>query len=251
MRVLVAGATGAIGRELVPMLVSGGHEVYGTTRAPERAEWLRASGAKPIVLDVFDAAAVREAMDVSRPAVVIHQLTDLAAGFGPEQLRANARLRRVGTRHLVDAMLATSGRRLVAQSAAWLYAPGPTPRTEDDPLRDPEASPDDEVTPGILELERLVLRTAGIDGLVLRYGFLYGPGTANPTPRDISEGPYVHVTDAARAAALAVERGRAGPYNIVERADTVSNMRARKELGWEPMNRAGSATSRPERTHGS
>jgi nucleoside-diphosphate-sugar epimerase len=182
---------------------------------------------------------------------VIHQLTDLAAGFGHEQLRANARLRRVGTRHLVDAMLATSGRRLVAQSAAWLYASGPTPHTEDDPLRDPEASPDDQVTPGILELERLVLRTAGIDGLVLRYGFLYGPGTANRTPRDISEGPYVHVTDAARAAALAVERGTAGAYNIVERADTVSNMRARKELGWEPMNRAPSATSRPDRAHGS
>ena len=109
MRVLVAGAAGAIGRQLVPMLVRGGHEVYGTTRAPERAEWLRASGAKPIVLDVYDAAAVREAMDVSRPAAVIHQLTDLAAGFRPEQLRANARLRRVGTRHLVDAMLATSG----------------------------------------------------------------------------------------------------------------------------------------------
>src|SRR5256885_15398877 len=100
-------------------------------------------------------AAVLRAVSAARPDVVIHQLTDLASGFAPEQLRANARLRQVGTRHLVEAMNAAGVRRLVAQSGAWLYGPGAEPHTGDDPLRDLTATPGDPLLPGVLETGRL------------------------------------------------------------------------------------------------
>src|SRR5438067_403384 len=230
MRIFVAGGAGAIGRQLVPQLLDAGHDVVGTTRDPRRAEWLRASGAEAALLDVYDREAVLGAVSAARPDVVIHQLTDLASGFSSEQLRANARLRQVGTRHLVEAMSAAGVRRLVAQSAAWLYGPGAEPHTEDHPLRDLTA--DDPVLPGILELERLVLRTHGIDGIVLRYGLLYGPGTdrEGPNPGDAAS---VHVADAARAATLAVD-APLGIYNIVDDGGSVSNVRARRTLGWAP-----------------
>src|SRR3954468_15560448 len=104
MRVFLAGAAGAIGRQLVPVLVSAGQEVVGTTRDSARAEWLRSAGAEPVVLDALDAEAVRHAVVTAKPHAVIHQLTDLASGFAPEQLRATARLREIGTRNLVEAM---------------------------------------------------------------------------------------------------------------------------------------------------
>ena len=181
MRVFVAGAAGAIGRQLVPMLIGAGHEVTGTTRSAERAASLRSQGAFAVVLDVMDADALKVAVVDARPHVVVHQLTDLAAGFGAEQLRANARLRRVGTRNLMDATLAAGAARMVAQSGAWLYAPGPEPHGEGDPLIDPTTVPDHPVLPGIIELERIVTSTPGVDGLVLRYGFLFGPGRREPT----------------------------------------------------------------------
>jgi len=234
VRVFVAGAAGAIGRQLVPLLLADGHGVTGTTRNPARVEWLRATGADPIVLDVYDASAVRRAMAAARPDVVIHQLTDLASGFAPEQLRANSRLRRVGTRHLVEAMLLAGVTRLVAQSGAWLYGPGPLPHTEDQPLPEPKAESDDPVLTGVRELERMTLETPRIDGVVLRYGFLYGPGTAYPQRDDLKNGPSVSVLDAARAAALAADRGLPGVYNIVDNDDAVSNRRAHELLGWAP-----------------
>lgn len=236
MRIFLAGATGAIGRQLVPMLLEARHEVTGTTRSPDRADWLRGGGAEASVLDVYDADALREAVVAARPDVVIHQLTDLADGFGADQLAANARLRQDGTRNLVDAAIAAGARRVVAQSGAWLYAPGTEPHAESDPLRDPAEFPDDLALPGVLELERLVMRTAGIDGVVLRYGFLYGPGTAHETPDD---GPSVHVAAAARAAALAVDRGSPAVYNIVDDGGSVSNALARETLGWDPDARHG------------
>jgi len=235
MRIFVAGAAGAIGRQLVPQLLDAGHSVVGTTRDPRRAEWLRANGAEAALLDVYDRAAVLGAMSAARPDVVIHQLTDLASGFAPEQLRANARLRQLGTRHLVEAMSAAGVRRLIAQSGAWLYRPGAEPHTEDHPLRDLTAAPDDPVLPGILELERLVLRTDDIEGIVLRYGLLYGPGTGRdgPSPADAA---WVNVVDAARAAALAVD-APLGIYNVVDDGGSVSNARARRTLGWAPSAR--------------
>src|SRR3954470_3364431 len=174
MRVFLAGGAGAIGRQLVPMLVGAGHEVVGTTRDGARAEWLRSAGAEPVVLDALDADAVRSAVVAAKPHAVIHQLTDLAGGFAPEQLRATARLREIGTRNLVDAMVLAGAHRLVAQSGAWLYADGPLPHRERDPMRDGGA--DDPVMRGMPELERITLATPGSAGRLLRYGFLYGPG---------------------------------------------------------------------------
>jgi nucleoside-diphosphate-sugar epimerase len=232
VRIFLAGATGAIGRQLVPMLIGDGYAVTGTTRSRDKAGWLRSAGADAAVVDVFDAAALRSAVVAAHPDVVIHQLTDLAGGFGPEELRANSRLRQIGTRNLVDATLAAGARRLVAQSGAWLYGSGPLPHTETDPLEDPTDVPDDPVLAGIVELERLVTRTAGFDGIILRYGFLYGPGTVGDEP---GREPTVHVAEAARAAALAVEHGSAGIYNIVDDGGEVSNRLARAVLGWRPV----------------
>lgn len=236
MRVFVAGAAGAIGRRLAPMLLRDGHEVTGTTRSAQRAAWLTDLGVRAVVIDVLDTHAVRDALAHAGPEVVIHQLTDLASGFDAASLARNARLREVGTANLVDGMLAAGARRLVAQSIAWLYADGPLPHTESDPLLDPATHPGDVTLRGVLTLERLVTRTAGIDGLVLRYGSLYGPGTQSEDPRP---GPTsVHVAAAARAAALAVTRGDPGIYDIVDEVGTVSGSLARRALGWDPGVRA-------------
>jgi len=236
MRVFVAGAAGAIGRLLVPMLLRAGHEVTGTTRSAARAAWLEDAGARPILLDMLDASRVRETLVAIAPEVVIHQLTDLASGFDTDSLRRNTRLREVGTANLVEGMIAAGAPRLVAQSIAWLYAEGPLPHTEADPLIDPASDPENVSLPGVLTLERLVTRTPGIDGLVLRYGSLYGPGTVSDEPRP---GPTrVHVAAAAKAAELAVDRGGPGIYNIVDDGGTASAALARRVLGWDPTDHA-------------
>jgi len=234
MRIFVAGASGVIGRQLVPMLVAAGHEVSGTTRRRERLASLEAMGAAPVLLDATDSAAVTRAVEEARPEVVIHQLTDLAAasrdGYSPTVLAANARLRTMATAHLVAAAETAGVRRVVAQSGAWLYAAGPEPHREDDPL-----GASDEAgrltLGGILALEGDVLG-AHLEGVVLRYGLLYGPGTGSPTA---AGRPSVHVEAAARAALLAVEHGSSGIYNIVDDGGGVSNDRARQQLSWVPL----------------
>jgi nucleoside-diphosphate-sugar epimerase len=234
VRVFVAGAAGIIGRELVPLLVAAGHDVTGTTHSTERARWLTDAGAKTEVVDAYDADALRGAVVRAAPEVVIHQLTDLAGGFRPADLAATARLRAEGTRNLVDAALAAGAERMVAQSGAWLYADGPVPHRETDPLIDPEERPDSPVIPGILALERLVTRTPGLEGIVLRYGFFYGGETG--TDRDAQSRPRVSVPAAARATVLAMEHGQPGAvYNVVDDDDpTVSNALAREAPGWVP-----------------
>jgi nucleoside-diphosphate-sugar epimerase len=234
LRVLVAGAAGVIGRRLVPLLRERGYEVYGTTRSPARAEDLGRAGAHPIILDAFDRKAVMDAVSAVRPRVLIHQLTDLSGGFAPERvaetLARNSRLRTEGTRNLVDAARVADVRRLIAQSLAWVYAPGHEPHVEDDPL-DREAEGTRAVTvKGVLALESAVLDAAPIEGLVLRYGWFYGAG-ANKEP---AGSPPVHVDAAANAAVLAVERGTPGVYNIAEPAPTIDITKARRELGWDP-----------------
>lgn len=233
-RVFVAGATGAIGRRLVALLVSAGFAVSGTTRRAAKADALRAAGAEPVLVDAFDARALTAAVAAARPAIVIHQLTDLPPGLDPaglpEALRRNTRLRREGTRNLVDAALGAAVRRLIAQSIAFAYAPGPAPHGEGDPLDMAATGLRGVTVQGVAALERLVTGTPGLEGVVLRYGRLYGPGTGAEHPA--AEPPTVHIDAAAQAALLAIDRGPPGIYNIAEPGPAVASGKAERELGW-------------------
>jgi nucleoside-diphosphate-sugar epimerase len=236
MRVFLAGATGVIGRPLVPQLLAAGHDVTAMTRSVLRAAELEAAGAHPIVCDVFDADAVRAAVADAAPDVVMHQLTSLPAKLDWADLHvfdANNRVRTEGTQILVDAAVAARARRFVAQSIAFVLAPtGEFVKDEDAPLFTDAPPPVGGSIAAVAEHERLVTSTAGIDGLVLRYGLLYGAGTANDrfgaTAVDIRAGrlpiyegatgmySWLHVEDAASAAVAAVERGAPGIYNVVD-----------------------------------
>jgi nucleoside-diphosphate-sugar epimerase len=234
MRVFLAGATGVIERRLAGLLRDADHEVAGTTRSQATTEMLRALGIAPIVVDVFDADALAQAVDVARPDVVVHQLTDLpdppgTPGYAAAQ-QANRRLRIEGTRNLMHAAKAAGVRRAVAQSIAFVYAPGERAHAEDDSLDLAAEGVRQLTVQGIVALEREVLTTPGIAGVVLRYGYLYGPDTwydAAPKP------PSVHVDAAAHAAWLAVSQG-AGVYNIAEDDGAVSGEKAKRELGFDP-----------------
>lgn len=234
VRIFVAGASGAIGRRLVPMLIAAGHDVTGTTRSPDRAEALRAAGARPAVVDALDREALMHAVVAAGPEVVIHQLTDLGSDSGAEpsadRVTRTARLRTDATANLVEAAIVAGAPRLIAQSLALLYAPGPEPHGEADPLGSTEPWMD-LALPGVLALERLVTTNPRIEGVVLRYGLLYGPGAATMTP----SGPTTaHVDAAASAAVLAIDRGSAGIFNIVDDGGPVANAKARESLGWSP-----------------
>ena len=217
------------------LLREAGYEVTGTTRVASRAEELRAAGITPAVVDVYDRAALRAAMLAARPDVVVHQLTDLPHGLKAELMAEglirNARVRIEGTRNLVDAALAAGVRRLVAQSIAFVYAPGPEPHDESDPLNSPAEEPWRTTMEGVVTLERLATTTSGLDGLVLRYGMFYGPGTGFETAPGK---PRIHVEAAAQAAMLAIARGAPGIYNVAEDNGAISIAKARHELGWEP-----------------
>jgi nucleoside-diphosphate-sugar epimerase len=230
-RVFVAGASGAVGRRLIPLLLAAGHEVTGTTRSREAAERLGRLGVQPVVLDARDEAAVTAAVVAARPDVVIHQLTDLAGStaddYPKELLASTARLRVEATPILVGGAVKAGATRFVAQSSAMLYAAGPEPHLEEDPL---VASDTSIVLPGIVELERQVANAPGIEGVLLRYGLLYGPGTPTDGP---ASGVTVHIDAAAWAAALTVEDRPPGVYNIVDDGP-VSNKKARELLGWSP-----------------
>ena len=216
------------------MLIQAGHDVVGTTRSPERAEAMRPSGLEMLVVDMFDAAAVRASLIRAAPDVVVHQLTDLsglAAGSMESAVKANATLRREATLNLVRGMRDAGVSAIVAQSIAWAYAPGAGPHREDDPL-DVEAVGLRGITVGgVVALEEAVLETSGIEGTVLRYGHFYGgdSGTASPDG-DCS----VHVEAAAHAALLAATRKVAGVYNIADVDQSTSSTRAERILGWRP-----------------
>lgn len=233
MKIFLAGATGAIGSVLAPLLVDAGYTVYGTTRRPERAEALEAQEVRPVVVDVFDAPALASAVKRIAPGIVIHQLTDLPRDLDParmaEAVVRNARVRSEGTRNLVAAALGAGCGRLIAQSLAWAYAPGPKPWREEQPLDITAADPHGITVRAVAALEALTLGTHGVAGTVLRYGRFYGPGTSTPTPRGASP---VHVEAAAWAALLAVQRDARGIYNIAEDGPEVSSDKARRELGW-------------------
>lgn len=229
----LAGATGAIGRRLAPLLVADGWRVVGATRSAAKADRLRELGVEPVVVDVFDAAALRGALVSVRPAVVVHQLTDLPPGLDPagmaDALPRNARIRDEGTRNLISAAVAAGARRLIAQSVSFAYADGPSPYRESDPL-DVEAEGARGVSArGVASLERQAL-AAPLEGVALRYGRLYGPGKGF----DAAPGPGpVHVDAAASAARLAIKFAAPGVYNIAENDGAVSSDKARRMLGWD------------------
>lgn len=216
-RIFLAGATGVIGRRLVPMLIGQGHEVFGTTRSRDRATALEHAGARPVVVDVLDADALYDAVQLAAPDIVIHQLTDLSAGLeaDPNAARkANARLRREGTANLVRAALSAGVSRIIAQSIAWAYAPGTLPYGEAHPLDTAaQGARATTVVDGIVPLEQAVLGGPGMAGFVLRYGQLYGPDTWTPVPEGASP---LHVDAAAYAAFRAVDGDEPGIYNIAE-----------------------------------
>ncbi|MFZ1868682.1 MAG: NAD-dependent epimerase/dehydratase family protein [Steroidobacteraceae bacterium] len=230
--VVLAGASGAIGRRLVPMLVADGYRVVGMSRSTAKSALLTELGASPVVADVFDALAVQRAIADARPDVVVHQLTDLPPGLDPSRMeeatRRNARIRDEGTRNLVAAAVAAGVRRLVAQSIAFAYANGAEPHGEEDVLATDAAGRAGISARGVASLEHQVLE-APLEGLVLRYGRLYGPGTGFDAP---SGRAPLHVDAAARAAALAVAAGDPGVYNIAENDGAVSSEKAERQLGW-------------------
>jgi nucleoside-diphosphate-sugar epimerase len=235
MRIFVAGASGVIGRPLVRQLIAAGHEVTGMTRREDRAEKIRAAGAEAVVCDVFDAEALREAVVAAAPEAVVHMLTALPRRYDPKSdyLAATNRIRVEGTRNLVAAAEAAGARRLVGESIAFAYRPqGGWVKSEDEPLFTDAPGRFGVAFGAISELEREVLGAEGIEGIALRYGWLYGPGTYYDRGEQQAEEvmkrrlpivgkgtgtfSFVHVEDAASATVAALEHGAPGAYNVVD-----------------------------------
>lgn len=241
MRVFLAGATGAIGVRLTPMLIAAGHEVTGSTRTPEKLDWLRSAGATPVLMDALNREQVHEAVTNAKPDVVIHMLTSLPSRFDPKRVRRdlaiNDRLREDGTRDLVSAAQKAGARKMIAQSIAFAYMPlggiaeRPELRPEDDPLDFEAPKSFLRTINAVHMLEHTVRSADGLEGVVLRFGHLYGPGTTfgkgGHTVEQVRERKlpiigggegvwsFVHVDDAA-AATLCALKARRGVYNIVD-----------------------------------
>jgi nucleoside-diphosphate-sugar epimerase len=238
MRIFIAGATGAVGSSLVPMLVAGGHHVTGSTRSAGKVKQLRAAGAEPAVLDALDRDAVMAAVTAAKPDVVVHQLTALS---GPMNLRrfdrsfaTTNRLRTEATDHLLAAARAAGAHRYVVQSyTGWVNerTGGPV-KTEDDPLDPQPAAVAREVLAALRRLEHTVTTANDVEGVVLRYGNFYGPDTSLGEGGEVLDmirrrrlpvvgdgtgvWSFVHIDDVARATVAAVEHGPPGMYNIVD-----------------------------------
>jgi nucleoside-diphosphate-sugar epimerase len=247
-RVFLAGAAGAIGTRLTPLLVGAGYTVFGTTRSRERADALAAAGVEPVIVNVYDPATLSRAVVAARPEIVIHQLTDLPRDPSriPGKLPANARIRRDGTRNLVAAAIAAGATRFVAQSIAWVYAPGREPHQENDPLDAWAEGLHGVTVDGVAALERLTLRSPPLTGIVLRYGYLYGPGTGRDAP---ARSPGVHVDAAALAAFLAAGCSRPAIFNIAEPNAYADTDKACRELRWSHDFRMTAAQPRQMETH--
>ena len=238
MRVFVAGATGAIGKQLVPRLVEAGHEVHGMTRSESKQAMLHELGAVPVVADALDPDQVAEAVGRARPDVIVHQLTAIGAvdmrHFDRDFAQTN-RLRTEGTDHLLSAGQAVGVRRFVAQGVAgygaYARTGGPV-KSEEDPLDPAPAREMRETLAAIRHLEEAVLGAEWTEGIVLRYGVFYGPGTSMATGEEqfemirkrkfplVGDGggvwSFIHVADAAEATMAAVEHGSRGVYNVVD-----------------------------------
>ena len=236
MRVFVAGATGAIGRQLVPRLVEAGHEVHGMTRSESKQAVLEELGAVPVVADALDPDQVAGAVGRTKPDVIVHQLTALAGkGFRglKQRIEMTNRLRSEGTDHLLSAGQAVGVQRFVAQSNAALYArTGGPVKTEEDPLDTTPPRKQREATAALLHLEEAVLGAAWTEGIVLRYGGFYLPGAGMGPGGETHElirkrqfplvgdgggvWSFIHRGDAAEATVAAVEHGNRGVYNVVD-----------------------------------
>ena len=271
MKIFLAGATGVIGRSLIPLLVQEGHKVFGMIRDESQARAIIKMGAKPVIADAFDRDAVFTALQESQPDVVIHQITSLSGGSSVD----NAKIRIGGTENLVDAAKSAGVKQMIAQSISWAYEPGEGPATEEEMLDITAPYPRKTTIEGIMKLEEKVSQVPKF--VILRYGTLYGPGTwyakdgmfADQVRRQeiaATDGvvSFLHVDDAARASLLALE-WPSGPVNIVDDhpasgnvwlpvyVSTIgaphpsiqtgsnrgergaSNTKARKEYGWEPI----------------
>src|SRR6185369_4189789 len=238
MKIFVAGATGAIGRRLVPLLVRAGHVVTGTTRRPDKVMSIHLSGATPVLVDALNQNEVLEAVRQAAPDVIIHQLTAIPSTFNlrrfDQEFALTNRLRTEGTDHLLAAARAVGCRRFIAQSyTGWPYErTGGWIKTENDPLlSSPEPAFRDSLS-AIKHVESTVLENKNIEGFVLRYGSFYGPGTSigpeAPLLEDIRQRrmpvvgkgtgywSFIHIDDAASATLAAVEGDTPGLYNIVD-----------------------------------
>ena len=238
MRVFVAGATGAIGRQLVPRLVAAGHEVVGMTRKESNRAMLEQLGATPVVADALDPDQVADAVGRARPEVIVHQLTAIGAVDLRHLDRSFAvtnRLRTEGTDHLLSAGQAVGVRRFVAQGvagyAAYARSGGPI-KSEEDPLDTAPTRQMRATQAALRHLEEAVLGAEWTEGIVLRYGAFYGPGTSLSPGEEqfelvrqrkfplVGDGggvwSFIHVADAAEATAAAIEHGRRGVYNVVD-----------------------------------
>jgi nucleoside-diphosphate-sugar epimerase len=238
MRIFLAGATGALGRRLTPLLIRGGHHVIGTTRSAGKVEQVRAMGAEPVVLDALDRDAVIAAVKAAQPDVVVHQLTDLSKPLDmrrfDQSFAQTNRLRTAGTDHLLAAAQAAGAHRFIAQSyTGWVnQRTGGPVKTEEDPLDPNPTAASRETIAALRHLERGTTTARDIDALALRYGNFYGPTTSLGVGGDVLEmvrkrqmpivgggtgvWSFLHIDDAAQATAIAVERGAPGLYNIVD-----------------------------------
>jgi len=237
MNIFIAGATGALGRQLVPRLAEAGHRVVGMTRSPEKRAELSALGAEPAIADALDPEQVAEAVAAAEPDVIVHELTAISS-VNPKRFDRDFaltnRLRTEGTDHLLAAGRAVGIDRFVAQSyAAWPYArTGGPVKTEDDPLDPQPAREMREALAAIRHVEDSVLQASWTEGIVLRYGAFYGPGTSMAPGGEqfemvrkrryplVGDGAgvwsFIHIADAAEATAAAIEQGRRGVYNVVD-----------------------------------
>jgi nucleoside-diphosphate-sugar epimerase len=236
MKVFVAGATGAIGRQLVPRLVAAGHAVHGMTQSESKQAMLHELGAVPVVANALDPDQVAEAVARARPDVIVHQLTAIGA-IDPRHMERDFaptnRLRTEGTDHLLSAAQAVGVRRFVAQSnGAFRYERSGGVKSEEDPLDPTPVREMRTIIAALRHLESAVLGADWTEGIVLRYGALYGPGTSMAPGGNefelirkrkypvVGDGggvwSFVHVVDAAQAAVAAVEHGSRGVYNVVD-----------------------------------
>jgi 2-alkyl-3-oxoalkanoate reductase len=238
MKIFLAGATGALGKRLVPLLVKGGHQVVAATRSSGKTDTLRAAGAEPVVVDALDRDAVIKAVVSARPDVVVHQMTALASVRSlkkfDEEFALTNRLRTEGTEHLLAAARSAGTRSFIAQSyTGWPnIREGGRVKTENDPLDPNPPKTMRRTLDAIRQLETMVSSESRMTGIVLRYGGFYGPGTSLAPGGDVVEmvrqrkfpvigngagvWSFIHIDDAANATRLAIERGASGIYNIVD-----------------------------------